>query len=77
MPSPLPVRRHTHPSGQVFPHLSNVGSQLGALGQDRGIYIAYPVACLEQHLHHGIQQLQTVRAGIGRVGVGKRLSDIP
>ena len=36
-----PVRGNSHDLGQVFPHLGEVGGQLGPLGQDGGVHIAH------------------------------------
>ena len=53
-----------------------MGGQLGLLSQNGGIYITYLPARLVQQSHHMVQQNQTVRPFIGRVGIRKVAADI-
>ena len=69
-------RLHSHVSGQIIPHLRDMGGQLWLLCQNGSIYIAYLPARLVQQSHHMVQQNQTIRSLVGRISIREVAADI-
>jgi hypothetical protein len=63
-------------SGQIEAHIMQMGCHFWALGNNGYICISQCIALCSHHSHNSGQQIATVAIFVGRVGVGKVLTNI-
>ncbi len=71
-----PVHARTEVGGDIGAHRLDMGRHARALGDDRDIGIAQPVALAQHQRHAGAQQFAAVGALEARIGVGEVPADV-